>query len=144
MKQNNHDISNPTIGCKLGKAYSILISQLTNTLTEAGLDITAGEYLVLRALYSTDGLRQCEIAEVIGKDKAIVCRSVAALENRGYVNTTQESHKCRRVYLSQKAHEIKPKIMAVAQARHDALLDITTPQEIEVLLSILDKIILTQ
>ena len=100
MNSINSLSKTPAIGCLIGTAYQILLSRLASTLKEAGLDITTSEYLVLRAIYSNDGLQQCEIAEMVGKDKAAICRCVAGLAKKGLVRTESVSHKCLRVYAS--------------------------------------------
>ena len=72
MKKEIPHIESPAVGCMLGKAYQILLSQLAKALSDAGLEITTTEYLVLRALYSDEGIQQCEIASLKGKDKASI------------------------------------------------------------------------
>lgn len=141
MKKTKENIEGPALGCKVGRAYQIMLSQLASALKEAGLDLTTSEYLVLRAVYSNEGLRQCEIAELIGKDKAAVCRCVSGLESKGLLATESVSHKCLKVYLTGKSRELEPKIMKVAEIRHSALADLTTPEELEIFSQILDKII---
>lgn len=129
------------MGCKIGQAYQILLSQLSDALNDAGLDITTSEYLILRAVYSDEGLQQCEIADMVGKDKAGVCRCVAALEKKGLVRTEQVSHKCLRVFLTERSVMMEPAIMRVATIRHEALTDMTTPAELEVFTSVIERII---
>ncbi|MBD5330090.1 MAG: MarR family transcriptional regulator [Bacteroides sp.] len=141
MKKQRVNTESPALGCKLGRAYQILLSQLASALKEADLDITTSEYLVLRAVYSNEGLQQCEIADMVGKDKAAVCRCVAGLVRKGLLSTESVSHKCLRVYLTDKSREMKPKVMEVAQKRHNALADLTTPEDLEVFTRIIDKII---
>ncbi|MDE6371115.1 MAG: hypothetical protein K2K92_06470, partial [Duncaniella sp.] len=78
------------------------------------------------------------------KDKSAVCRCVSAMEKKGLVKTQPVSLKCLRVFLSQKAHDIRPRVMAVAETRHKALLDLTTPHELEIFMKILKNIITHQ
>lgn len=141
MKKTNENIESPALGCKVGRAYQIMLSQLSKALKEAGLNITTSEYLVIRAVYSTPGAQQCEIADMVGKDKAAVCRCVASLENKGLLITESVSYKCLRVYPSGKALQIEPSIMEVASKRHKALMDFVTPEELDVFIRILDNII---
>lgn len=141
MKRIKENIESSALGCKVGSAYQIILSQLADALKEARLDITPGEYLVLRSVYSKEGLQQCEIADMVGKDKACVCRCVSVLEKKGLVVTESVSHKCLRVYLTEKSREIKPKIMEIATKRHQALLKLTSPGELEIFNGILEKII---
>lgn len=141
MKKTDENIERPVLGCKVGRAYQMMLSQLANALKEANLDITTSEYLVLRSVYSTPGSQQCDIAEMVGKDKGAVCRYVAALVKKGMLRTEAVSHKCLKVYPSEKAQHIEPRIMEVAAKRHRALMDISTPKELEIFNRILDKII---
>lgn len=141
MKKDNVNIESPALGCKLGRAYQILLSQLASALKEAGLDITTSEYLVLRAVYSNEGLQQCEIADMVGKDKAAVCRCVSGLVDRGMLSVEPVSYKCLRVFLTDKSREIEPRIMEVAAIRHKALVALTDPDNLEIFTQILDSII---
>lgn len=141
MKKKGLNIESPAIGCKIGRAYQIMLSQLNSTLKSAGLYITTSEYLILRAVYSREGLQQYEIADLVGKDKAAVCRCVAGLASKGLVRLEPVSHKCLKVYLTEKSREIKSKIIKVAGMRHKALSDLTTPEKLAIFIEILDKII---
>ncbi|MBD5300677.1 MAG: winged helix-turn-helix transcriptional regulator [Bacteroides sp.] len=130
----------PNLGCQLGKAYQRLLSQLASALAEAGLDVTTSEYLVLRALYTSDGLQPCEIAALLSKDKAAVSRSVTAMAKKGLVVTEPVSHKCLRVFLSEKGRGIEPEIMKVSEARHQALVGLVSPEELKSFVKVLNLI----
>lgn len=144
MMKTKGKIDSPALGCKVGRAYQIMLGQLSKALMEAGLDITTSEYLVLRVIFSNPGSQQCEIADMVGKDKAAVCRCVAGLEKKGLVSTECVSHKCLRIYPTGRANLLKPRIMEVAAIRHKALMDLTTPSELEIFNRILDNIINTK
>lgn len=90
----DHRYEMPNVGCKLGAAYQRLLTELAGALGNEKLPVTPAEYLVLRAVFSEDGMQQCEIAELIGKDKGTVCRTVASLERKGFVTTQSVSHRC--------------------------------------------------
>ena len=141
MMKRKGNIESPALGCKVGRAYQVMLNQLSSALKEAGLAITTSEYLVLRAIYSREGLQQCEIADMVGKDKSAVCRCVDGLEKRGLVRTETESHKCRRVYLTEQSEAIEERVMEVAAKRHKALMDMTAPGDIEIFNRILENII---
>lgn len=143
MKKSILNIESPALGCLLGTAYQTLISQLDMALKDAGLNISTSEYLILRALYCGDGIQQCDIARMVGKDKAAVCRCVAGLVKKGLVRTETISHKCLRVYLTSEGTAIKNKVMEIAAARHKALTDITTPEKLAIFTEILESIVNT-
>ena len=141
MENTRENIDTPALGCKVGRAYQVMLSQLVTALNDAGLNITTTEYMVLRAVYSKEGLQQCEISDLVGKDKAAVCRCVAGLVKKDLVAVEQVRHKCLRVYLTEKSRDIKPRIMEVARIRHNALAAVTTPRELELFSSIIERII---
>lgn len=134
----------PNVGCMIGTAYQVLLSRLSTALINAGLDVTASEYMVLRVLYDEEGLQQCEIAEIIGRDKAGVSRCVGAMEKKGLVRTEAVSHKCLRVYLSDKGLAIKAAVMGVANERHHALESVVDCSDMEVFVKVLRTIIQQQ
>lgn len=125
----------------LSNANQILLKELERALKAAALNITSMEYLVLRALYSKDGIQQCEIAEMVGRDKAGVCRCVTGLVKKELVRVEPVSYKCLRVYLTATARSLQPEVMQVAEIRHKALLDLLTPNELAAFTKALDKII---
>ncbi len=131
----------PNVGCLVGTAYQCMLARLSEALIEAGLDLTTAEYLVLRVLYGQEGLQQCEIAEIIGKDKAGVCRCVAAMEKKGLVRTESVSHKCLRVYLTDKSRLMESSVVSVANARHRALEQAVDGSDMEAFVRVLKTII---
>ncbi|MDE6301144.1 MAG: MarR family winged helix-turn-helix transcriptional regulator [Muribaculaceae bacterium] len=141
MKQSLSTYDKPYVGCLLGSAYHRLISRLEECLRQESTGITAPEYLVLRALYSRDGLQQCDICEMVGKDKGAVSRTVGTLAHKGLVTTECVSHKCTCVWLTPKARQIEPVIMRIAGKRHKALEDIAPKEDIETMINVLQKII---
>lgn len=131
----------PNVGCLIGTAYQRELTRLAGDLLEADLNLTTTEYLVLRALYTCDGMQQCEIADLISKDKAAVCRCVSAMQRKGLVSTESVSHKCLRVYLSPTGREIEPTVLSVADKRQNDFAAIASPEEIEIFVSVLNKMI---
>ncbi|MDE5969338.1 MAG: MarR family transcriptional regulator [Muribaculaceae bacterium] len=144
MKTENKTYQSPALGCMLGSANQILLDELEKALKEANLDLTTVDYLVLRALYSKDGIQQCEIADMVGRDKAGICRCVTGLVKKGLVRTEPISYKCLKVYLTDKARSIESGVMQVAEIRHQALADLVGPAELEVFNKVLEKIIITK
>lgn len=129
------------MGCMIGTAYQVLIGELGRALNEAGLKVSVPEYLILRSLYSRDGMQICELSDTVGKDKGAVSRCVKGLVEKGLVYTEQISHKCLMVFVSEKGRGIKQRIMEVARMRHNALDSLLTPDEMKMFLSSLQKII---
>lgn len=129
------------MGCMLGTAYQTLVSQLAETLEKERCEISVAEYMVIRAIYSRDGMQQCEIGEMVGKDKGAVCRTVKSLEAKGLVRTEQISHKCLRVFITDKGIDLRPTVMHIAEAKDQQLTNLLGHVELEALKSALMKII---
>ncbi len=141
MRNETKTYDRPFIGCLVGSAFQKLICELEISLKKAGMPITAPEYMVLRALYSSDGLQQCEIADMVGKDKASVSRCVVNLARKDLVKQEQVSHKCCRVWLTERAQEIRPTIMEIAEERHRELSSLASQTDIETFVSVLKQIV---
>ena len=138
--ENEKTYDMPCVGCLIGSAFQRLTVQLEAALKREGLGISAAEYMILRALYSRDGLQQCEIVDMVGKDKSSICRSVSALTKKDLVRTEPVSYKCIRVWLTDKAREIQARVMQIADERHQALVNLATPKDIDAFVRVLKAI----
>ncbi len=125
----------------IGKSYQILTTRLSESLVRAGLEITVPEYLILRVLYSNDGIQQCEIASILGRDKAAICRCIKEMTAKDLVTVQPLSRKCLKVFLSGNARAIEPVILSVAEERHKALTSLLTQDELTVFIKTLNKIL---
>ena len=141
MKAQNKTYQSPALGCMLGTANQVLLKELERALKDVDLNLTSTEYLVLRALYSKDGIQQCEIADMVGRDKAGICRCVTGLIRKGLVKVEPISYKCQRVYLTNTAYSIQSQVMHVAENQHRELVELLSPSELEAFTKALDKII---
>lgn len=131
----------PCVGCLIGTAFQRMTSQLDEALRRADLGIKTGEYMILRALYTKDGLQQCEISDMVGKDKSAINRSVGAIERKGLIRTEAVSHKCVRVWLTEKGKELRPRIMKIAAERQQALCSLAPDKDIDSFVKVLKEII---
>ena len=138
--ENEKTYDMPYVGCLMGSAFQRLTVQLEAALKREGLGITSAEYMILRALYSRDGLQQCEIVDKVGKDKSSICRSVSTLAKKNLVITEPISYKCIRVWLTDKARAIQPQVMQIADERHKALLKLVPQKDIEAFVRVLKAI----
>ncbi len=131
----------PNVGCMVGTAYQRMLSGLENALADAGINLTVTEYLLLRALYTRDGQQQCDLATMTSKDKAAISRTVTALERKGLVRCVTESHKCRRVFLTEQGQRLRDRLLDIALRREQQLLSLAPTPDIEAFLRVLKAII---
>lgn len=140
MEKTTNAYPMPNLGCLVGAAYQRMVSDLEKELRKHQLRISASEYLVLRVLYGNDGSQQCDIAAALNKDKAAISRTVETLMRKGLVSIELQSHKCRLVWLTEQAMELKDICLAVAHTRDEALQKLVSPQELEIFRKVLLQI----
>lgn len=131
----------PNMGCMLGTAYQCLVGQLGSILEKELPGVSVPEYMILRSLYSCNGLQQCEIGEIVGKDKGAVSRTVKGMISKGLVRTESVSHKCLKVFLTPEAESIRKTVLRIADSRQRALEEILVSDKISIFSECLVKII---
>lgn len=141
MNGDNDIYAMPNMGCLVGTAYQAMTGRLNECLKREKLGITVAEYMVLRALYSTDGLQMCQLSDMLGKDRAAICRTVATMAHKGLVRTEPVSHKCVRCCLAPAGTALKPKVLEIAQHQQQALEERFTPEELAIFRRMLRTII---
>lgn len=141
MKQNSSIYAMPNMGCLLGVAFQRQYSSLEAELKSSGVGITAPEYLIMRVLINNSDLQPCEIADILGKDKAAISRCLTSLVEKGLVETNSVSHKCKRLQLTDKGSDLVPVILKVAETKQRELARVLTQNEMNLLQELLIKII---
>ena len=95
----------------------------------------------LRNICANPGISQDKLAQRIYFNKSNVARQAAILEEQGYI-TRRPSATDKRVmelYPTEKALELLPQIDAILQEWDELLTDDLTPEEIETVNRVLDK-----
>lgn len=89
----------------------------------APLNLGPGRYLYLFGLYVQDGRKQQDFADRLGLDKAAVTRSLARLEEDGYVTRRADRKDARvtRVFLTARGRRVQGTLEAAAQESVSAL-----------------------
>ena len=139
MKLMDNTYGFPNVGCLLGKAYQNELTRLASTLNDAHLDISPAEYLILRVLYHNGPSQQCEISRIISKDKASVSRTVTSMAKKGLVDTSQISHKCCIVALTDKGEALRQRTIEIAKHQQADLEAKLSVDELNTLFHIMKK-----
>jgi len=84
MDLKNFDPDN-SFATLLNKTTRALSTRLQSLFTQAGIDVTSEQWMLLLLLWQQDGRSAHQIAEIIGKDKAAVTRLLDGLERRKLV-----------------------------------------------------------
>lgn len=95
------------------------------------LQIGAGQYAYLFALYSEDGQSQQSLSDRMSVDKAATVRSLNKLEAAGYVKRKPDNLDKRsfRIFLTEKGKAVRPQLEAVVEEVQEVLLGNMSPEE---------------
>lgn len=117
MKRDKEDILVVnTFGFYLHRALNTLIKRLNSAFKERGIDLQHAQYVILKTLWTKDGLSQNDLVRCLGKDPAAISRAISYLQSKGYVERRPINGSTTGVYLSEKAILMKPQIEEVADA----------------------------
>lgn len=106
-----------------------------------GYDIYADHHLFLGVLYQQEGLSQEEIAQQVMIDKGTTARALRKLEEQGYIlrKTTSGNKKVKHVYLTEKAHSLKPDRKHMLKKWTNTLAEGMTEQEFQTAIDLFQK-----
>lgn len=104
-------------------------------------NISRGQYIFLVALFKNNGINQEELSNNIKIDKGTTARAIKKLEEEGYVvrEIDPEDKRAYKLYVTEKALEIKPKFIEVLSSWTDILSEGFTKEEKELTLKLLKK-----
>ena len=93
------------------------------------------QFPILMSLLHEDGVSQDELTQHHMLDKATVARSVARLEELGYVTREPDEHdrRVKRVLVTEQARAIQPELHATREQWSETLTDGFTAEERETL-----------
>lgn len=105
-------------------------------------NIGSGQIMFLLELYYLDGVSQEELSSYLNIDEANTTRAIKKLEKEGYVirKRDDKDRRTKRIYLTEKALEIKPKVLDLMNKWEDEMLKSLTSVEREVFIDLLKKV----
>lgn len=109
-KYNAFEINVNTLGYHVNRAFFALIKLLNKEIKESGLKFQHSDFVILKILITIGGASQSQIANILGKERSAISRSLASLEEEGYILREQVDGKTNLVTLSEKGKEIVPLI----------------------------------
>lgn len=125
-----------------GRLFMYASRVLTQKFKLHGISLTKEQWTVLMQLWMKDGSSQQVIADATGKDKPSMTRLLDNLERDGYIERRADA-KDRRlnlIFLTKKGVEVEKQVMPVAEQVLTELTQGLTPQEIETVKSVFNKI----
>ena len=118
-----------------GRWFSIIYRRSQQFIVEACQEIglTFSEFTLLVHIHNSPGVKQDELAKVLFLDKAVVTRTINALETKGFIVRSQDKldKRVKHVYLSVEAESHYPYLHNVLKTWVDYLGEGLTEREIE-------------
>ncbi len=127
-----------------GRWFSVFhrlpLSYITDGLKD--YNIGSGQIMFLLELFYFDGISQEELSSYLNIDRANTARAISKLEKEGYVMRKQDEKdkRIKRIYLTDKAMEIKPMVLELMNQWENTMLKSLTRVEREVFINLLKKV----
>lgn len=124
----------------ISRAQAMFIAD--RLLQQGIVDISSAHWPLIWTIQRDPGRSQEEIAQNICLNKSTVARSLAQLEEHGYVVRIPktEDKRCLLVYPTDKIYELLPTLRAIVSDWYDHILGGVSDEELEVFQSVLVRI----
>jgi DNA-binding MarR family transcriptional regulator len=131
-----------TFGWTLHDVFRLFQRSWNQRLRASGTGISPAQCRVLTTLYVQDGLTQTELADEIEMEKAPLGRLLDRLEELGFITRRPDpsDRRVRRVYQTEKSEALDEPMWGAARGMFDTALQGLTQEELETLLSLLDRL----
>lgn len=118
-----------------GRWFSILYRRSQQFIVEAcqRMGLTFSEFTLLLRIHANPGVKQDDLAKVLFLDKAVVTRTINALESKGYIVRSQDKldKRVKHVYLSVEAESYYPFLHNVLKRWTEYLTEGMSEKELE-------------
>lgn len=132
---------------ELEKSLGFKINQTANKLNNKynqllqSFDIAPEQRATLEIIkYETD-VNQTKIAQILGKDKTTISRTLNTLEKKGFILKSQINKRTNLIELSSKGEEILEKSSSLVKEFRKKLASNLNENEINQLFSLLEKVV---
>ncbi|MED4041122.1 MarR family winged helix-turn-helix transcriptional regulator [Niallia taxi] len=118
--------------------------KMTNYFTKRlkPFEVTPEQWGIISVLCKHEGTTQKELAAAIDKDQTTVARMIQSMEKKEIIqkrNNAQDK-RSQNLYITEKGHEIKNKILPVVMEAHQTVTSNLSEQEIQYLKELLNKL----
>jgi DNA-binding MarR family transcriptional regulator len=104
-------------------------------------NIGSGQYIFLIALYKRDGISQEELSDHLKIEKATTAKAINRLEKEGYIKReiNPSDKRAYKIFLTQKAFDLKPIIFRLTKEWSDFLMSDFTEDERKIIFNLLER-----
>ena len=131
-----------SIGFRINLVATTLKTNFTKLL-QPKCGIAAEQFATLKIIKEDSDVTQTRIAELLGKDKTTVGRSIESLLKKGLLarEDVESDRRANRVSLTQKAEQILESAIPIAQKFNENIRSKFSKEEIENFFKVLDTIL---
>ena len=130
-----------SIGYRINLVATTIKTNFTKLL-QPTCGIAAEQFATLKIISEDNEVTQTRIAELIGKDKTTVGRSIDSLLKKGLLvrEDIESDRRANRVFLTKKAEEILESAIPIAQKFNETVKSKLSKEELEIFFKVLDII----
>ena len=131
-----------SIGYSINLVATTVKTNFTKLL-QSKCGIAAEQFATLKIIKEDDGVTQTRIAELLGKDKTTVGRSIESLLKKGLLarEDIESDKRANRVVLTPKAEHILEIAIPLSQKFNETVKSKLSKEEIEIFFKVLDTIL---
>ncbi len=131
-----------SIGYRINLVATTIKTNFTKVL-QAKCGIAAEQFATLKIIKEDNDVTQTRIAELIGKDKTTVGRSIESLLKKGLLarEDVESDRRANRVFLTPKAEQILEVAIPIAQNFNETVKSKLSKDEVEIFFKVLDTIL---
>lgn len=136
----NHEGPERHLCFKLGKLNRKIYRQCESELVP--FNITPAQFYALGVLFDDDGIKFKDMALRLNLDRSSLTGILDRMENKGFVERRADPNDRRSIliFLTDKSKEIGPELYTIACGLDQKFKDKISPEELKVLLKILDEL----
>lgn len=135
-----YDIDVKTLGFYIDRLLYAMVKRQCRQLKDGGWDIQHSEFIVLKVLNVLGGVSQSQLANVMGKERSGISRTLASLEKKGYISRESLNGSTNYVTPTEKGKKLVPAINDVSDSLTNLAFKGFTQKSRASMLKNLDKI----
>lgn len=130
-----------SIGFKINQTANKINNKYTQMLQP--FNIAPEQRAVLEIIKYESDVTQTKIATILGKDKTTICRTLNALETKGFIKKTQKDKRTNLIEITQEGENILDKCSVYVKDFRRNLGAELNDEEINTLINLLEKVALS-
>lgn len=130
-----------SIGFKINQTANKINNKYTQILQS--YNIAPEQRAVLEIIKYESDVTQTKIATILGKDKTTICRTLNALENKGFIKKSQKDKRTNLIEITPEGDDILEKCSLCVKTFRQSLSSKLKEKELEELIILLEKVALS-